>query len=109
MCDDCRNQHYTKVVDGDTSEYSIAHRKGQPLISSLETGCESKLRILRAASTHYPVLRKFLHVHLQCVVQLWGVESWTMSLSSTRVALALSCYGLPPPPEDRLDDHYRSV
>ena len=60
-CDDCPNQHYTKVVDGDTSEYSILHRKGHPLICSLDTGCESKLRILRAASTHYPVLRKFLH------------------------------------------------
>ena len=52
-CDDCPN--------GDTSEYSILHRKGHPLICSLDTGCESKLRILRAASTHYPVLRKFLH------------------------------------------------
>ncbi len=37
---------------------------GHPLVCSNDGGCRSTLRILRAASTHYPVLRNFLgHVH----------------------------------------------
>ena len=31
------------------------------LFCSNNNGCQSKLRVLRAASTHYPVLRQFLH------------------------------------------------
>ena len=44
------------------SQYSAIERKGHPLVCFLDNSeCCSQLRILRAASTHYPVLRKFLH------------------------------------------------
>ena len=50
MCDSgCPNQHYTRVDD--------VKRQGHPLICSNDSGCSSKLRILRAASAHFPVLR----------------------------------------------------
>ena len=39
----------------------VIDRKGHPLVCSIDSGCKSKLRILRAAGTHYPLLRKFLH------------------------------------------------
>ena len=55
-CDECPHTHYTKTSGG----FAI-DRKGHPLICSIGTGCKSKLRILRAAATHYPLLRKFLH------------------------------------------------
>ena len=56
-CDDgCSNGHYLDL-------------QGHPLVCSLEDGgCMSRLRILRAASVHYPVLRKFLS-HLYCAIQ----------------------------------------
>ena len=57
-CDDgCPNGHYSKVT-----EFSSVGLKSHPLIcSSSSGGCQSKLRVLRAASTHFPVLRQFLH------------------------------------------------
>ena len=58
-CDDgCPNQHYSKIVDGNNSTVDL---KGHPLVCSNDGGCQSKLRILRAASTHYPVLGNFMH------------------------------------------------
>ena len=54
----CPNGHYTKVVDGDNS---VVYCKGHPIVCSNDGGCKSKLRILRAASTHYPVLGNLLH------------------------------------------------
>ena len=57
-CDEgCPNVHYTKLI----SSCPVA-LKGHPLVCShVDGGCQSKLRILRAASTHYAVLRNFLH------------------------------------------------
>ena len=49
--DGCPNGHYTKIVDG----------TGHPIVCSNDGGCKSKLRILRAASVHYPVLGNLLH------------------------------------------------
>ncbi len=61
-CDEgCPNQHYAKVVDIYNAEFSTVDRIGHPLVCSNDGGCQSVLRILRAASTHYPVLRNFLH------------------------------------------------
>ena len=54
----CPNGHYTKVVDGDNS---VVYCKGHPTVCSNDGGCKSKLRILRAASTHFPVLGNLLH------------------------------------------------
>ena len=57
MCDSgCPNQHYTGVETRSFEHYSV-ERQGHPLICSNDTGCSSKLRILRAASAHFPVLR----------------------------------------------------
>ena len=58
VCDEgCPNGHYTKLI----SACPVA-LKGHPLVcSQLDGGCQSKLRILRAASTHFPLLRNFLH------------------------------------------------
>ena len=55
-CDECPHTHYTKISGGFAIEC-----KGHPLICSIGTECKSQLRILRAAATHHPLLRKFLH------------------------------------------------
>ena len=41
----CPNQHYTKYVD------TTVQLKGHPLVCSNNSGCHSKLRILRSAAT----------------------------------------------------------
>ena len=41
----CPNQHYTKYVD------TTVQLKGHPLVCSNDSGCHSKLRILRSAAT----------------------------------------------------------
>ena len=52
VCDsDCPNEHYTKVVD-----YAVIDLQGHPLVCCNNGGCHSKLRILRSAATHFPVL-----------------------------------------------------
>ena len=57
----CPNQHYTTVVDHDSK---VVELQGHPLVCFNDGGCCSQLRILRAASTHYGVLRTLLnHVH----------------------------------------------
>ena len=75
-CDDgCPNGHYS-VRDLDwvwVGQFGSVERLGHPLVCSNDGGCTSKLRILRAASTHFCKLRKFLiklhsairsHVHV---------------------------------------------
>ena len=57
-CDsECPNQYYTKCSGGDVFEH-----RGHPLVCSNDGGCHSKLRILRTAATHFPVLSTFLHL-----------------------------------------------
>ena len=34
---------------------------GHPLVCSIDSNCQSKLRILRAVATHYPKLVTFMH------------------------------------------------
>ena len=73
-------KHYTKVLelapipvehvdtmdDGRLTDYCPVALQGHPLVCSNNSGCQSKLRVLRAASTHYPVLRKVLAAPVQC-------------------------------------------
>ena len=66
--DDCPNTHYQKVVhfhdespNSDIVHYNYVELKGHSLLCFTGDECNSKLRILRAASTHYAVLRSFLH------------------------------------------------
>ena len=62
-CDDhCPNGHYS-VKDLDwvwVGQFGSVERLGHPLVCSNDGGCTSKLHILRAASTHFRKLRKFL-------------------------------------------------
>ena len=51
----CPFGHYTKSVCD-----SVVDLKGHPIVCYTGDSCTSTLRILIAASTHYPVLRKFL-------------------------------------------------
>ena len=55
----CPNQHYTKYVV-DTLHHTV-QLKGHPLVCSNDGGCHSKLRIIRSAATHYPVLVTLSH------------------------------------------------
>ena len=65
---DCPNRHYHKVVltadenpDSQIVHYSSVELSGHsPLCFTGDDECNSKVRILRAASTHYPILRSFL-------------------------------------------------
>ena len=51
-----------KNVDSGCPNEHDPQKNGHPLICSEENGgCKSTLRILRAASPHYPMLRTFLH------------------------------------------------
>ena len=66
-CDECPNSKYAKVIivpanepDSNVVHYNSVELKGHSLICHIGSDCKSKLRILRAASTHYPVLRSFL-------------------------------------------------
>ena len=74
-CDSgCPYEHFSKsitslVFEDDSSisiEHSSVERKGHPLVCYVgnhcsDYACKSKLRILRAAATHYPTLRNFLN------------------------------------------------
>ena len=51
----CPFGHYTKLVG--TCPVDL---RGHPIVCYSSDLCTSTLRILRAASTHYPILRKFL-------------------------------------------------
>ena len=66
--DDCPNTDYQKVVhfhdespNSEIVHYNSVELKGHSLLCFTGDECNSKLRILRAASTHYAVLRSFLH------------------------------------------------
>ena len=66
-CDDCPNHRYTKVAltSDDNPDSSIVHYDsvqlgGHSLPCVTGRECSSELRILRAASTHFPTLRSFL-------------------------------------------------
>ena len=68
MCDEnCPNNHYHKVSltadespDSNIVDNCSVGRSGHSLLRFTGNECNSKLRILRAASTHYAVLHSFL-------------------------------------------------
>ena len=51
----CPYGHYTKFIDSLPVDL-----KGHPIVCYSGERCTSNLRILRAASTHFPILRRFL-------------------------------------------------
>ena len=72
----CPNQHYTKYVD------TTMQLKGHPLVCFNDSGCHSKLRILRSAATHYPVLVTFSHHVYQAIGAHVGVQMIDRALGS---------------------------
>ena len=59
MCDDdCPYTHHSKICDINESD---VQRKGHSVLCYDGSECKSRLRILRLASCHYPVLRGFLN------------------------------------------------
>ena len=71
----CENGHTMGLVDSPADENELCRQlMGHPL--SCTTGmCSSQLRILRAASAHYPVLRQFLWLIYVCRKQHRAVFS----------------------------------
>ena len=70
----CPNRHYHKVVltadentDSQIVHYSCVELVGHSLLCFTGDECNSKLRILRAASTHYRILRSFLRAIYEAI------------------------------------------
>ena len=88
-CDDCPYEHFSKYI-ASNSQYSAIERKGHPLVCFLDNSeCCSQLRILRAASTHYPVLRKFLHYIYTAITHHMYVYNIDLALRTGDYALLL--------------------
>ena len=77
VCDDgCPNEHFSKSVETSPNNDIYLHcyavdREGHPLVCFNDSNCVSKLRILRAASTHYPLLRNFLHALYNAIKSMY--------------------------------------
>ena len=103
VCDgDCPNLHFTKrvhkVVVDHESDPSISSddgechnvyekeigidRQGHPLVCSNDGGCHSKVRILRDAATHYPLLTKLLRLVYSAVNSHKCVQNIDNALSA---------------------------
>ena len=72
----CPNQHYTKYVD------NTVQLKGHPLVCYNDGGCHSKLRILRSAATHYPVLVTLSHHVYRAIGAHVGLQMIDRALGS---------------------------
>ena len=86
----CDNGHYTCQLTG----HELA---GHPLTCTV-SGCESKLRILRAASPHYPKLRRFLAALYESIRNHKPILSLDQALLSGEMLVKL-CY----------DDDYQKI
>ena len=62
----CPSEHYAKAVASGDPGSKVVELRGHPLVCFNDGGCCSMLRILRAASTHFSVLRTFLNQCVQC-------------------------------------------
>ena len=74
---DCPNQHYTKIVHNTTIDL-----QGHPLVCYNNGGCHSKLRTLRLAATHFPVLATLLRLVYSAVNNHWCVKNIDKALST---------------------------
>ena len=52
----------TVTVQINTIQNVVVELRGHPLVCSNDGGCHSKLRILRSAATHFPVMSTFLRL-----------------------------------------------
>ena len=102
--DDCPNTHYQKVVhfhdespNSEIVHYNSVELKGHSLLCFTGDECNSKLRILRAASTHYAVLRSFLHA-VYDAMRACEIDSYESLLSNeVQSTHQLSVYELDSP------------
>ena len=82
-CDSgCPNGHYTKAVVREDTGSIIVDLQGHTLPCFNDGGCCSQLRILRAASTHYSVLRMFLNHVYSAITSHLGVLNIDKALST---------------------------
>ena len=88
----CDNGHYTCQLTG----HELA---GHPLTCTVSV-CESKLRILRAASPHYPKLRRFLAALYESIRNHKHIFSFDQALQSGDFEMLVKlCY----------DDDYQKI
>ena len=78
--DGCPN--HTRVVSRGDLGWDVMKLQGHPLVCSNDGGCRSQLRILRAASTHYGVLRTLLNHVYTARRSHFGVASIDKALSA---------------------------
>ena len=69
----CPNEHFTKAIATGDPDSEIVELRGHPLVCFNDGGCCSQLRILRAASTHYGVLRTLLNQVYSAITSHVGV------------------------------------
>ena len=72
----CPNKHYTKYVE------TTMQLKDHPLVCFNDSGCHSKLQILRSAATHYTVLVILSHHVYQAIAAHVGVQMIDRAMSS---------------------------
>ena len=82
-CDSgCPNGHYSKAVVREHAGSIVVDLQGHTLPCFNDGGCCSQLRILRAASTHYSVLRTLLNHVYSAITSHLGVLNIDKALST---------------------------
>ena len=81
----CPNYHYSKDLSSQSREL-----KGHSLLCYTGTECKSRLRILRSAATHYPILRSLLRAVYVTINSLHSVSKLDEALKSGDFALLMN-------------------
>ena len=94
LSEGCPNLHFSKLTvlpnkdDSDIVLESQIDRLGHPLVCHNDSGCKSILRIVRAASTHYPMLKKFLkllYIAIDANIIIQTIDSSLMDNDADRL------------------------
>ena len=96
-CDNnCPYTHYHKVVDiadeDPDCKITFMQRKGHSSLCFTDDECNSQLRILRAASTHFSVLRSFLRAVYKAIASHKHVADLDALLHEGDFACAIDSY-----------------
>ena len=78
----CPNYHYSKALSGQL--------KGHSLLCYTGIECKSRLRILRSAATHYPILRSLLRAVYVTINSLHSVSKLDEALKSGDFAFLMN-------------------
>ena len=91
----CQNGHYTCSAPGRDlgDEPMIRDLAGHPLMYTI-TGCESKLRTLREAAPHHPMLRSFLKTLYEAIRSHKMIASIDSALRTGKFASLALWYGI---------------